>query len=239
MNTIKFEKKNTLVVAHRGLSGIETENTNAAFVAAGNRSYYGIETDIHKTADGQFVINHDSTLKRVGGEDINVETVSLKLLQNIVLFDKDGSRDRADLRPATLENYISICKKYEKHCVLELKSEFSDDETAQFIRIIDSLCYLDEVTFISFNYDNLLKIRKIRPDQSVQYLFKNVTDEIVQNVIRDGFDVDVYHKALDGETVRRFHEAGIKINCWTVDEKERAEELAELGVDYITTNILE
>ena len=38
MNTIKFDKKNALVVAHRGLSGIERENTNAAFVAAGNRS---------------------------------------------------------------------------------------------------------------------------------------------------------------------------------------------------------
>ena len=44
MNTIKFEKGNVGVVAHRGLSGIERENTASAFVAAGNRSYYGIET---------------------------------------------------------------------------------------------------------------------------------------------------------------------------------------------------
>ena len=55
MNTIKFNKKNTQIVAHRGLSGIEVENTNSAFVAAGNRSYYGIETDIHRTKDGRFV----------------------------------------------------------------------------------------------------------------------------------------------------------------------------------------
>ena len=34
MNTIKFDKKNVRVVAHRGLSGIEVENTNSAFVAA-------------------------------------------------------------------------------------------------------------------------------------------------------------------------------------------------------------
>ena len=44
MNTIKLNKGNVRVVAHRGLSGIERENTNAAFVAAANRSYYGIET---------------------------------------------------------------------------------------------------------------------------------------------------------------------------------------------------
>ena len=35
MNTVKIEKGNTLMVAHRGLSGIERENTGSAFVAAG------------------------------------------------------------------------------------------------------------------------------------------------------------------------------------------------------------
>ena len=59
MNTIKIaDKKQTLMVAHRGCSGLERENTNAAFVAAGNRSYFGIETDIHKTLDGKFIIIH-------------------------------------------------------------------------------------------------------------------------------------------------------------------------------------
>ena len=35
MDTIKIEKKNTLMVAHRGVSGLEKENTLAAFIAAG------------------------------------------------------------------------------------------------------------------------------------------------------------------------------------------------------------
>ena len=47
------------MVAHRGLSGVETENTVAAFVAAANRSYYGIETDVHRTIDGKYVCIHD------------------------------------------------------------------------------------------------------------------------------------------------------------------------------------
>ena len=159
MNTRKFEKKNTLVVAHRGLSGLETENTNAAFVAAGNRSYYGIETDVHRTLDGKFVICHDDSLKRVGGENVPVEAVTMDTLLSMVLFDKDGTKARADLRPTTLENYISICKKYDKHCVLELKSDFTDREIEKIIEIIKSLEYLENVTFISFCYDNLLRIR--------------------------------------------------------------------------------
>ena len=51
MDTIKINKKNVKMVAHRGLSGIETENTSSAFVAAGNRSYFGIECDIHVTKE--------------------------------------------------------------------------------------------------------------------------------------------------------------------------------------------
>ena len=111
MNTIKFRKGNTLVVAHRGLSGIEPENTNAAFIAAGNRSYYGIETDIHKTADGRFAVIHDGNLKRVAGVEIDVEASTLDELQKICHFDKDGAADRTDARVTTLENYIKICKK--------------------------------------------------------------------------------------------------------------------------------
>ena len=59
MDVIRIDSKQTKMVAHRGLSGLERENTCAAFVAAGNRSYFGIETDVHTTRDGKFVIIHD------------------------------------------------------------------------------------------------------------------------------------------------------------------------------------
>ena len=60
MHTIPIaDKGQTKLIAHRGVSGLECENTAAAFVAAGNRSYFGIETDIWRTADGQFLCNHD------------------------------------------------------------------------------------------------------------------------------------------------------------------------------------
>lgn len=239
MNTVKIEKGKTQLIAHRGLSGIETENTNAAFVAAGNRSYYGIETDIHRTLDGRFVVNHDDNLKRVAGENISVEEVNLSTLQNIILFDKDGSKNREDLRPCTLENYISICKRYEKQCVLELKSEFSYEEILKIIDIIRGYEYLESVIFISFNYQNLLEVRKAEPNQRVQFLFGEYTDEIVERLIADRIDVDVYYSVLSKERIEKLHNAGLKVNCWTVDNKEIAEQLAEWEVDYITSNILE
>lgn len=239
MNTITFNKNSTKVVAHRGLSGIETENTNAAFVAAGNRSYYGIETDIHRTSDGRFVVCHDDDLRRVAGENVFVETTSLAELQSIVLYDKDGTKNRADLKMSTLENYISICKKYDKHCVLELKSDFTDEEIAKIVEIIKGYDYLTNVTFISFVYDNLVKIRNILPEQSVQFLFSKFTDEIIGRLIAARIDVDVQYKALTKELIDLLHENGLVVNCWTVDNPKDAEQLSAWGIDYITSNILE
>ncbi len=239
MDTFKIEKKNVRMIAHRGLSGIEQENTNAAFVAAGNRSYYGIETDIHRTADGRFVISHDDNLKRVSGEDVLLKAKTLSELQSIVLLDKDGTKNREDLRVSVLENYISICKKYGKHSVLELKTEFSDEQIAEIIEIIKSFDYLENTTFISFNYYSLMQVRRVCPTQSVQYLFSEFNDERLSKLIKDRIDVDVYYEVLTKEMVDFLHQNGLKVNCWTVDDKQKAEELAEWGVDFITTNILE
>lgn len=239
MNTRKFEKKSTKVIAHRGLSGIEVENTCSAFVAAGNRSYYGIETDIHRTADGKFILGHDDNLKRIAGEEIYLEKTSLKVLQSVVLYDKDGTKGREDLRPCTLENYLSIVKKYEKHAILELKSEFTDEEIAKIIDIVKSYDYLENVTFISFIYENLTKVKRILPNQSAQYLFWKVTDEEIARLVRDKIDVDVWCKELTREQIEACHKAGLTVNCWTVDEIADGERFAEWGIDYITSNILE
>ena len=239
MDTIKFEKKNTRVVAHRGLSGIEVENTNSAFVAAGNRSHWGIETDIYRTADGKFVIGHDDNYKRLSGEEIFLEKETLERLREVVFFDKDGTKNRVDLRPATLENYLSIVKKYEKHAVLELKSDFTNEEIARIIEIIREYDYLDNLTFISFNYDNLLRVRKILPNQSAQYLFWKITDAEIERLVRDKIDVDVWVVELTKEQIEACHRAGLKVNCWTVDDPKKAEELASWGIDFITSNILE
>lgn len=239
MNTIEFEKKNVQVIAHRGLSGIEKENTNSAFVAAGNRSYFGIETDVRRTADGKYVLNHDGHFKRVAGENLVVAESSLALVQSVVLCDLDGTKDRIDLRPATLENYIAICKKYEKKCVLELKDAVSREDLLEIIQIINGFDYLDQVIFISFEYENLTLLREILPQQPAQYLSFELDEALIARAAADKLDLDVKFSALTPELVAAVHAAGLKINCWTVNTKEDGERLVAWGVDYITTNILE
>ncbi len=239
MNTIKFDNKSTRMTAHRGLSGLERENTASAFVAAGNRNYFGIETDIWRTSDGHFGVNHDGRADRVGGVRVDMETTPWELLREVVLYDTDGTKDRFDLRLPSLENYITICKKYEKHCVLELKSAFTPEEIAAIIDIIKGYDYLENVTFISFGYENLLHVRAILPEQSCQYLTGDGSDAMIAKLAADKLDIDVHHPALTEERVKAMHAAGLTINCWTVDDPVRAAELAAWGVDHITSNILE
>lgn len=239
MNTLKINKKNTKMIAHRGVSGLERENTNMAFVAAGNRSYFGIETDIHCTADHDFIVIHDSNTKRVSGVEMIVEEQDFETLRKIRLLDLDENLPREDLCMPSLEEYVKTCKKYEKVCVLELKNHMEEDEVRKLIDRIEALEYLDQVVFISFDFENLVFVRNHRPNQAVQFLFKEFTNEIIEGVKKHRFDIDVYYKSLTEEIVRQMHENGIQVNCWTVNDPETGERLASWGIDFITTNILE
>lgn len=229
------------MVAHRGLSGLETENTHAAFVAAGNRSHFGIETDVHKTADGHYVLIHDDNTVRVAGDDMIVEQSTFAELRALLLKQKDGNKGRTDIRIPTLEEYIAICNQYDKTAVLELKNEFQTPDIEEVIAIIRKAGWLDRTVFISFWYENLLRLREVLPDQPAQFLTGEREDHewLCGELAKNKFDVDIHWKAVTPARVAMWHAAGLKVNCWTVDDPVDAEKLIEMGVDYITSNILE
>lgn len=238
MDTIKISSPNKKIVAHRGLSGLEKENSLPAFIAAGNRSYFGVECDIHRTSDGKFVVIHDAETARVAGDNLNVENNSFSLIRSVQLNDIDGSK-RKDLFIPSLEEYIKICKKYEKKCVLEIKGVFKEEWIKEVIAIITDLDYLQNVIFIAFDLQNLLFVRKLLPTQPAQYLTCEWREEFPRILIENSLALDIHFSQITKERVELLHANGIEVNCWTVDDKETAEKLLEMGVDYITSNILE
>lgn len=237
MQTIKISKGSTKMIAHRGLSALETENTAAAFIAAGNRSYFGIETDVQATADGAFVVLHDDTTGRVADANLAVAKSTLAQLRKIRLNENGAAAPHLVI--PTLEEYIRICQRYDKICVLELKSSFTEPQLMQIVRIIERTGYLPRVIFISFHLQCLLDLRKALPKHPLQYLTKRYGEKILQTLLQHRLDLDIAWGQVDAALVKQLHAAGLKINCWTCDDKEKAEALAAMGVDYITTNILE
>ena len=237
--TVKINSKNTKMIAHRGVSGLERENTNQAFITAGNREkYYGIETDVHRTSDGKYVCIHDSNTARVSGVDMNVEDSTLEQLQSIRLLDTDGT-PRNDIRIPTLQDYINICHRYGKVSVLELKTPFEKEHIKEIIDIIRDLGHLEMTVFISFHRQDLIYLRQYLPDQPAQYLCGEWNDDTKAFVKEYKLDLDICYPPLTKEVFDDIKSTGIKLNIWTVDDKELGEKLAEWGADYITTNILE
>ena len=221
------------------MSGLEMENTASAFVAAGQRSYYGIETDVHRTADGQFIIIHDDNTKRVAGDEMIVEQTSFRTLRSLRLLDTDGQQGRGDLILPSLREYIGICKKYDKAAVLELKNHFIPEDIDKIIDIIRQEDYLDQVIFISFDLPNMICIRERLPQQQAQFLISSVPDWLLDTLQKYRLDLDIKHTVLAREYVDALHAAGIKVNVWTVNTPEDAQRAMDMGVDFITTNILE
>lgn len=242
MNTVKIDRKNVKIIAHRGLSGIEKENTCAAFVAAANRSYWGIETDVRKTKDGKFVLMHDADIKRVSGGrySLKISESTAQEISAITLPDIDGDYTCQDIRIPTLKDYIRICKKYNKICVLELKSSLLEEDVKHIIDEIEDLGYINNTVFISFSLKLCVAVRRIHKGAKIQWLAdREATPEIIDTVVLNRIDLDIYYPRLTREMVDFIHSLGLEVNCWTCDKAEDAQRLIEWGVDYITTNILE
>lgn len=243
MNTIKLNTTGTNVrmIAHRGLSGLEAENTCAAFVAAGNREkYFGIECDIHRTLDGKFVIFHDDNTKRMAKDSMIIEETTFDTLRSLRLGEpRNDLYHRADLVMPTLEEYINICARYEKYAVLELKNEFTASDIYKIMGMIDKLGYLDHTIIISFCLKNLIRLRKRYPNIKAQFLLSVWEDKHMDSLVKYDLDLDIKYSAVTEELCRKIHEAGKVINTWTVDTVEEGQRLIDCGIDFITTNILE
>ena len=226
------------MIAHRGLSGLERENTCAAFVAAGNRSYYGIETDIHRTKDGRYIVYHDNNLIRLLGDERVVEEMTFDELRTLRLKDHDENV-RGDLTFPSLEEYIRICKKYDKESVLEIKNHFEPEDIDNVIEIIRAEGWLKRTIFISFDLPNCLCLREKLPEQRIQVLVK-ICDETVLQVLKDHhLDLDMDYRNCTKEIVEACHAQGKVVNVWTVNDLDAAYRMALSGVDFITTNIIE
>lgn len=224
------------MIAHRGFSGYEKENTACSFVAAGVNSFYGIECDIHKTIDGKFAVVHDPDLKRVAGVDVIIKESTLEELKQTSLFDATGTTKYEYYKVPTLEEYLSICKRYNKVSVIEFKYEFSEEDVLNVIDIVKSYEHLDKTVFISFGATNLDYVKKHYPNQPVQFLTSKVLDNMVEYLLEHHFDLDIYYKALTKELLDECHKAGILVNVWTVNDMNDCRNLIIDGVDYITTN---
>ena len=238
-----------LIVGHRG-SQWGVENTRAAFINGANAGAWGLECDIRVTADGSFVISHDDSYKRLGGPETKIANMTTETVLTTRLTSKRHGITYA-ATPCTLGEFLDICKEYNVVPVVEVKvctnihsntkaeNEPVFDGIPALINLIDQKGLADKAVIISFMPGVVDFIHRHYPDITVQVLAGDQDGPIedwVDWCIEHKMDLDVVHTFITKEAVDRMHQAGLKVNVWTVDKVEDFNRVKEMGVDFITTN---
>lgn len=227
------------MIAHRGYSKFELENTAPAFISAGVKSFYGTECDVHKTLDNQFVICHDDNISRISGIDLFIKDARFDDLARVNLNDITKDNFVTYYHIIKLSDYIEINARYHKHCVIELKDVFTRDDLKEIIKIIQSFNYLENCSFISFISSNLFQLRDMGFDNEMMVLITEFKDEYLTDLIKYSLGIDILYKNVSKTLVDLIHSNHLKVNVWTVNDELEVKELDAMGVDYITTNWIE
>lgn len=246
-------------VAHRGLSDKAPENTVPAFeLAAKEKGYSAIETDIWETTDGEFVLLHNQSLLDMCGVDKNIDALSLAQVKSYTIKSGSNISKYPNLKIPTLEEYLQVLAKYPNATAqLELKDcKFSEtvyDEDGNIIkkgayeRLLDLLNdydLLDRTCFSSFQQDKLLALKKVfeaseYSDKTVRFqrLEKEASETIAQWCQKYGMDFGGNVNYLSKSLVDKFHSLGVKVSAYTINDSYKAYMLVHnWGLDYITTD---
>lgn len=211
-----------LVIAHRGASAVEPENSLAAFRAAVRLRADAVELDVHASADGELFVHHDETLDGVHH-----------------LPHTAAARIRAHRLPngepiPTLADALAVLGRLA--VFVEVKSLAPRDDDRLFA-ILDAGPNPGGYAVHGFDHRIVRRLAERRPGLrcgvlSASYLMRPLA------ALEDARATALWqeHRLIDRELVATVHGGGALVYAWTVDAPDRMRQLAALGVDGLCTN---
>jgi glycerophosphoryl diester phosphodiesterase len=229
-----------VLLAHRGASALETENTLVAFRRAMREGADGVELDVQRCASGEVVVFHDDDLVRLAGRPERILDLPLAALREVRL--------RGGGEIPTLEEAIEACGPGALVNV-EIKHEGAWPAGCRALvaaveDVVARTRAEGRILISAFSPAVVWLWRKLRPDVPCGLLFERprrfhrpwpLRTDWLAPVLRPA----ALHPADElctPETVARWRRAGYAVNVWTVDAPARIEALAAMGVDGIITN---
>lgn len=237
------------MVGHRGsIWGVE--NSKEAFLNGIKKGYGAIECDVKTTKDNIFIINHDDNLDRLGVEGVNIHEHTAEYLQSLELKQtRDGIEYTAHL--CTLSEYLDICKEYNVIPVIELKyshnlywrlddnSKYCYDGVPALIKLIRDKDMAEKAIILTSMKGVLEEIRKQAPEIDLQLLSRYTWEQHIEWCKTHGISIDIQRTMDTTNMSKTFHDLGLKVNVWTINDPQEAEMLRQAGVDMITTDKLD
>lgn len=233
------DQSRVLVIAHRGASAENPENTLPSFQAAGEAGPDLIELDYYHSKDGVPVVFHDKTLDRTTNaielfaeNEIPVESLPLKELKRLDAGAWFGAQFAGTTIP-TLEEAIAVIQP---RSMTLIERKHGDAETC--VRLLDRLSLKDQVVVQSFDWDYLTDCRDLDATLVLGALGSDeLTEEKIQAAIAIGARVVGWNaKHLTAENIQLAKQRGLRVWAYTVNDAERARELIKDGIDGIITD---
>ena len=207
-----------------------------AFELAGKIGFWGIETDICETSDGQFVCMHDDTLDRTTNGSGAISDYTLDDLSQFQIDYGNYLNTNENLKIPTLEEYLSICSTYGNVPIIEIKNIANYD--AFLNTIIAS--GLETHCIITGAIDDVKEIRarnNIIPVMTIGYTPAPYTDNLEHiTEISENRGILYNYPQVDQAAIDILHQQNIFCGVWSVDDTETAQKYIDYGADFIVTN---
>jgi glycerophosphoryl diester phosphodiesterase len=211
-----------LVIAHRGASAYETENSLLAFRRALEMAADGIEFDVHATADGNLVVHHDPD---VAGR--RLDRLTLDQARRLRLPNGEPI-------PTLSEALALITPR--ATAFVELKTLPAEADDALF-GAFDHAPRPDRCHVHSFDHRVIRRLTRSRPGLRAGVLSGSYDLDPAAEVRAAGAQVLWQHEErVDLPLAAQLHDEGFGLYVWTVDRRERMQRLIADGVDGICTN---
>jgi glycerophosphoryl diester phosphodiesterase len=208
------------VVAHRGGAKLAPENTVAAFKKAIALGADAIELDIHLSSDGELVVLHDDTLDRTFGRPGVVQRMTA-----------------AELRAAGVPMLRDVLKLSGVKWIVEIKHPHGGRHHGieeKLLQVLEGP--LDRYVVITFDQQSLRRLHELKPDLATGFLFSTPQDaEAVKRDLGVRY-LGPYFRLVNPAFIKAAHDAGLKVNPWTVNEETDLRAMLDLGCDAITTD---
>jgi glycerophosphoryl diester phosphodiesterase len=252
----------TLVVAHRGSSGLHAEHTLTAYVTAIDEGADALECDIRMTRDGVLVCVHDRRVDRTSdgrgvvsalelAELADLDFASWKQRQRDALLEASWEEvDREGTTVLTLERLVQLVKDYDRRVELHIETKhptrYGGLVEKALVELLDRYDLarplsrsVSQVTVMSFAPTSLRRIHVMAPSVPTVYLMSRVPLRY-----RDGSlppRIGIAGPSLEivkahPRYVERVHATGNRVHVWTVDEDVDIKEVLDLGVDAVISN---
>lgn len=212
-----------LTIGHRGVMGVEPENTLRSFVRAERSGMDAIELDLHLTKDGALAVMHDTDVDRTTDGH---GPIAEKTLDELRRLDAGGGE-----RVPVFEEVLDAV-------AAPLQAEIKDVAAARALaEVMKSRDLVPRVEVSSFHDEAVAEIAALVPGVRTVLIASrwgtDITDR-AKAVGAAGLALNIRRLTL--ETVERAREEGLSVIGWVVNTQEHLRLVRAFELDGATTD---